>query len=128
MPPLIPDSLPPDISLNGGLPTIPPAPLLDPTRPTNSVPPFIYPLIFPAGNNGATPPTPPTPIPEPSTLLLVLRPHERVGCVAKLFARGFSVELPVDCDANAVDPAIPRATLAAERRQIRNSSLAEALP
>ena len=47
---------------------------------------------------------------------LVLRPHERVGCVAKLFARGFSVELPVDCDANAVDPAIPRATLAAERR------------
>ena len=79
MPPLIPDSLPPDISLNGGLPTIPPAPLLDPTPPTNSVPPFIYPLIFPAGNNGATPPTPPTPIPEPSTLLLVSLGAAEIG-------------------------------------------------
>src|ERR1700693_2542788 len=59
---------------------------------------------------------------------LVLRPRERVAGITKLFARGFSVELPVDGRASAVGPAIPRAALAAERWQIGDSSLAEALP
>ena len=60
--------------------------------------------------------------------ILVLRPRERVVCITKLFARGFPVELPIDEHAGAVGPAIPRAALAAQRRQIRNSALAEALP
>lgn len=52
-------------------------------------------------------------------LILVLRPRERVACITKLFARGFPVELPIDECASAVLPA--------ERRQIGDSSLAEAL-
>src|SRR6266852_8530899 len=59
---------------------------------------------------------------------LVLRPRERVACVTKLFACGFPVELPVDEHASAVRPAIPRAALPAECRQIGDSSFAEALP
>jgi len=60
--------------------------------------------------------------------LLVLRPRERVACITKLFACGFAVELPIDFDAGAVRPAIPRAAFPAERRPIGDSSLAEALP
>ena len=59
---------------------------------------------------------------------LVLRPRERVACITKLFTRGFPVELPIDFDVSAVRAAIPRAAFLAERGQIGDSALAEALP